>query len=196
MKQTIRHTILLLACSLLLSGTVMAQRISFGLYATDGIVLTDLTELNFNTKQQIIIGGETVPVSLTDDGVAVMSITGRTDLDITVTIDAQMTLDLDATNTIPLVIRFAYSNTGASNDTDAKMTAIEVPIGFTSVTFPVKRRTSGLPAPPPTPNYAGYVAPTATAYLFVYGTLGPVPANAAAGMYTGNINIHAEYAKY
>jgi hypothetical protein len=197
MKQATRHIILLLTFSLLLAVTVAAQRISFGLYATDDIVLTQLNsgELNFNLKQPIILGGETVTVNLSDDAVGILTVEGRKDLDITVTIDAPATLDLEGSNHIPLAIRFAYSNTEASNEANAKARSIEIPAGFTSATFPISRRLSGLPAPPPTPNYAGYIAPRGTVYLFVYGTLGPVPSNAAAGLYTGNINIHVEYAK-
>jgi hypothetical protein len=32
--------------------------------------------------------------------------------------------------------------------------------------------------------------------LFIYGTLGPVPANAAIGIYRGDINVRVEYSKY
>ncbi len=195
MKQTTRHIILLLIFSLLLAVTVAAQRISFGLYATNDIVLAPLNsnELNFNENHPVILADETVTVKLTDNSVYILTIKGRTDLDITVTIDAPPTLDLDTTH-IRLALRFAYSNTGGSVETNAK---VEIPKDFTSATFPISRRLSGLPAPPPTPNHAGYIAPpTGTAYLFVYGTLGPVPKYAAAGLYTGTINIRVEYAKY
>lgn len=198
MKQTTRHIILLLTFSLLLAVTVAAQRISFGLYATNDIVLTQLNlgELNFNDKQTVILAGQTITVNLADNAVGILTVKGRTDMEINVTIDAPAFLELDVSNQIPLAVKFAYSNNGASNETDAKSRSIEIPAGFTSATFPISRRLSGLPAPPPTPNYAGYTAPKGTVYLFVYGTLGPVPSNAAAGLYTGNINIHVEYAKY
>ena len=198
MKQPNRHSILLLTFILLLAGNVVAQRISFGLYATDNIVLTPLNSgtLNFNDKQSVILSGETITINLADNAVAILTTEGRADLDITVTIDAPTTLDLNVTNKIPLAIRFAYSNSGATTDITARATAIEVPSGFTSVTFPIKKRVSGLPAPPPTPSQTGYTGPTGTTYLFIYGTLGQVPVNVAAGNYTGNINIHVEYSKY
>jgi len=198
MKQSIRNSILSLTFILLLAGNVMAQRISFGLYTSDDIVLTPLNsgELNFNDNQHVILSGETVTVNLTDNAAAILTIEGRADLDITVTIDAPTTLDLDVTNKIPLAIRFAYSNTGATTDITARASAIEVPAGFTSATFPIKRRTSGLPTPPPTPDQVGYTGPQGTTYLFMYGTLGQVPTNISAGNYTGNINIHVEYSKY
>ena len=198
MKQTTRHIILLLTFSLLLAVTVAAQRISFGLYAAEGITLTPLNDLNFNLKQAVILGGETVTVNLmkAEDypAVGILTIEGQKDLDITVTIDTHVSLDYGS-NQIPLTVRFAYSNTGALSDVAAKSTAIEIPEGFTSATFPISRRLSGLPAPPPTPNHAGYTAPKGTVYLFVYGKL-EVPSGAAAGLYKGDINIHVEYAKY
>jgi hypothetical protein len=198
MKLTIRHIIFFLIISLQLLMSVKAQRVSFGLYATDDLVLTplNLSELNFNQKQPFIIAGQTITINMTDDASAVLTIEGRTDLDINVTIDAPSTLDLDVTNKVPFALKFSYSNIGASNELIAKASAIEVPPGFTSATFPILRRASNLPAPPPTPNHIGYSAPTRTAYLFLYGTLGPVSASSATGFYTGNINIHVEYAKY
>lgn len=195
MKKLISTIIIFVASSLLLTVNVMGQRISFGLYATGDIVLTPLGsgDLNFNDKQTLILPGQTVTVNLVDDAAAVLTITGRRDQEITVTIDAPPTLDLNVSNTIPLSVKFAYSNTGAESEVAAKLSAIEVASGFSSATFPMLRRASGLPAPPPTPIHAGYVAPAGTSYLFIYGTLGAIPLNAAAGNYSGNINIHVSY---
>ena len=103
---------------------------------------------------------------------------------------------LDVNNKIPLALSYAYSNTNSINENSAKTASTPIPNGFSSITFPMLKRASGLPAPPPIPNHTGYTAPTTTAYLFIYGTLGPVPANAAAGNYLGDINITVEYAKY
>lgn len=198
MKHGSLHSILLLVCILLLAGSLTAQRISFGTYASDDLVMTELGtgELNFNQKQPVILAGNTVSISLQDEEVAVLMIEGRADLDVTVSFSAPLTLDLDASNQIPLALRFAYSNTGAATDAIAKTTAQEVPAGFVSATFPISQRAAGLPPPPPTPGYVGYTAPTGKAYLFVYGTLGPLAANLSAGLYTGTINIHVEYSKY
>jgi hypothetical protein len=198
MIKAIRYSVLLMTISLLLSGMVCAQRVSFGTVSSVGITLTPLNggALDFNQKQPILLGGQTVTISLTDPSVAEMTIEARTDLDVTVTIEAPATLDLDVNNTIPLSLGFAYSNVGAPNDVAAKTSAIPVPIGFTSMTFPVLRRASGLPAPPPTPNHAGVTYSTATAYLFFYGTLGAIPGGAAAGIYNGTIHVRVEYAKY
>jgi hypothetical protein len=182
---------------LMQTGNAVGQRVGFGLYATENIVLTTLGsgELNFNTKQQILLSGQTVTINLIDDATAILTITGRLDQEISVTIDAPGTLDLNASNKIPLAVKFAYSNTGAATEAIAKLSAVEMPTGFTTATFPLLRRASGLPVPPPTPGHAGYVAPTGTAYLFIYGTLGAIPLNAAAGSYSGDINVHVSYAK-
>jgi len=197
MKQVTKHIMLLLALSLL-GGSVVAQRISFGLYAADDLVIMPLGlgELNFNDKKTIILGGETVTINMTDDAAAILTIEGRTDLDINVTITYSTTIDLDPLNKIPLAVKFAYSNIGASTYAIARGSAIQVPTGFTTATFPIVKRASGLPTPPPTPNHTGYTGTKRTAYLFIYGTLGAVPADAAAGIYTGNINIHVEYSTY
>lgn len=197
MKRRICTLVLLVVGSLLLTGKVMGQRVSFGLFATENIVLTPLGtgELNFNSKQHILLAGQTVTINLIDDQTAVLTITGRLDQEITVTIDAPGTLDLNVSNTIPLAVRFSYSNTGASSEAQAKLTATEVASGFTSATFPMYRRVTGLPAPPPTPGHSGHVAPTGTAYLFIYGTLGAIPLNSAAGLYSGDINVRVSYAK-
>lgn len=197
MKRRICTLILFLVSSLLLTENVMGQRISFGLFTTEDIVLTPLGagDFNFNTKQNILLPDQTVNVNLADDATAILTIVGRRDQEITVTIDAPSTLDLDVSNSIPLAVKFAYSNTGAPTEVQAKLSAVEVATGFTSATFPILRRASGLPAPPPTPGHSGYVAPTGTVYLFLYGTLGAIPSNAAAGIYTGNINVHVSYAK-
>lgn len=197
MKQFVKHIALFLIFSLILAGNVAAQRISFGTYASGDIILTQVngTGLNFNDKEPVIVGGQTITINLADNATAVMAIEAQANLDVTVTIDAPANLSLSSNN-IPLKLGLAYSNVGKSGEADAKVASVLVPNGFTSITFPVLRRASGVPAPPPTPNHVGYTAPRATAYLFIYGTLGPVPTGAAAGMYTGQINIRVEYTKY
>ena len=184
--------------SSLMTGVVCGQRINFGLYSTDGIVLTpgSVDNLNFNDQQALILPGNTVTIMLTDNTSSVIAIQGRADLDVTVTIDAPASIILDMDNSIPLSVGFAYSNLGAIDESMAKTQAIQIPQGFTSATFPLLRRTAGPPGPPPTPAHNGYTAPTAIAYLFIYGTLGPVPSDASVGLYYGEINIHVEYSTY
>jgi hypothetical protein len=198
MKRNILYIALLFFFSLLPTMQSVAQHISFGLYASESIILTPLGlgELNFNDKQPVILGGNTVQIHLTDEAAAILTITGRADLDVTITISAPANLVLDVDNQIPLSLAFAYSNLGASDEATAKTQAIQVPAGFTSATFPVLRRSTGPPGPPPTPDHPGVTYPTGTVYLFIYGSMGPVPNNAAVGLYEGDINISVSYSTY
>ncbi len=179
-------------------GKGAAQRIQFNLYSGSGIDLNTGTvdELNFNDKQTVITSGDMVQILLLDPATAILTITGRSDLDVSVTIDAPPTLDLDAGNKIPLQLRYAYSNLGAVDENQAKTQAVEIPQGFSRITFPLRRRVAGPPGPPPTPEHAGYSGPQATAYLFIYGNLGIIPSNAAAGLYTGDISVSVTYEEY
>lgn len=200
MKRTTTHIALLLTLSLLTEFGVMAQRVSFGLNATSGIVLQtgSVDELDFNAKQTVIMAGQTVSISFTDAQTAILSISACVDYDVTVTIDAPQNLDL--INTIhkaPLKVGFAYSNLGAVNEEIAKTQAVLVPEGFNSATFPVLRRAAAQPpGPPPTPDHVDYTQLRATAYIFIYGTLGPVPTNAASGIYSGDIQVTVTYSTY
>lgn len=197
MPISIRHIVLTVVTTLvpLISE---AQQINFSLYAGQNITLNEIVgTLNFNDKQTIITrnSGETITVALTDQP-AVITLTGQADLDVTVTIDAPSYLELDGgTDQIPLTLQFAYSNKGATNLEDALLAAIEVPSSFNTATFPVKQRASGTRAVPPTPNHVGYTPPSATAYLFIYGVLGPV-GEINAGVYLGDIVVTVEYSSY
>jgi len=192
-------TCLLLFMLCFVVETSSAQHISFGTWAGSDIVLTTGVpgDLDFNDKTPVINPGanQSVSITLQDAEAAVLAIEGTEYYDVTVYIDAPTTLDLDPDNKIPVGIRFAYSNLNAPNVTAAKNQAIEVPVGFNSATFPILRRVNGPPGPPPTPPSAGYTPPRKTAYLFIYGTLGPV-GNVDAGSYTGTIHISVEYSKF
>jgi hypothetical protein len=191
--------LLITATIMVMAGTLCAQHISFGTWAGDDLKLTKGTpqDLNFNDKTPIIVTGsnQSVTISLTDMEAAVLTIEGTEYLDVTVYVDAPPTLELDATNSIPVSIRFAYSNLNPADVATAKTQAVEVPAGFNSATFPILRRTSGPPAPPPTPPHEGYTPPKKTAYLFIYGTLGPV-GSVNAGVYIGTINVRVQYTTF
>lgn len=176
-----------------------AQHISFGTWAGGDITLTTgvPNDLDFNDKTPVINPGvnQSVTINLQDAEAAVLSIEGTEYYDVTVYVDSPVTLDLDPDNKIPVAIRFAYSNLNAPNVTAAKNQAIEVPAGFNTATFPILRRVNGPPGPPPTPPSSGYTPPRKTAYLFIYGTLGPV-GSVDAGLYNGTIHITVEYTKF
>ncbi len=175
-----------------------AQKINFGAYTTSqGLTLiVSSGGLNFNAKQPaILIGsGESVPILLQDNECAYVQIVGDATRDITITVPAIPYLTCGA-DQIPFTCQFAYSNQGATDVSTAKLGAVEIPSGFFTITIPMLQRTSGPPAPPPTPAHGGYTPPSATAYLFLYGTLGPV-GSVASGAYSGTINVEVNYAKY
>jgi spore coat protein U-like protein len=188
----------LLTLALLTTSPGVAQRINFGAYTTSrDLSLLKSGDLDFNAKQPLIASGSnaTVTIALTDAACQWIGITGDATRDITIAITADPYLTVGAGgpgSQIPFACKFAYSNLGVSDASSAKTYAIQVPIGFSSITLPMLRRTSGAPLPPPTPAHGGYTAPSAKAYLFIYGTLGPV-GNVAAGSYSGTINVIVEY---
>ena len=174
-----------------------AQRINFGTYATQNISTIVSGSLNFNDKQPAIGSGTnaTVTIALIDNETQYITITAEATRDVTVTVTAPTDLITGGGgpgNQVPFTCRFAYSNLGASSVAAAKAAAIEVPVGYNAITFPMLRRSSGAPLPPPTPPHGGYTPPSATAYLFLYGTFGPV-GNVSAGMYSGTVNVNVQY---
>jgi hypothetical protein len=176
----------------------VAQRIDFGVYSTSqGLTATSSGNLNFNAQQPVIVSGSnaSVTIALTDGECQSIEIVGDATRDITITITADLNIITGGGGpgySIPFACRYAYSNLGLSNASSAKPYAIQVPIGFTSITLPMLRRTTGAPLAPPTPAHGGYAAPSVKAYLYLYGTLGPV-GNVAAGSYTGNVAVHIQY---
>ena len=190
----------LLALALLTASPVVAQRINFGAYTTSqGITLTasGIGTLAFNDKQPLIASNSnsTVTIGLSENQTEYIAITADATRDITIIVTAPTVLTdggIGSTHEILFTCRFAYSNLGSPTATAAKAVAVEVPGGFSSITLPMLRRTSGAPAPPPTPAHGGYSPAPATAYLFLYGSLGPV-GNVAAGYYTGTINVTVQY---
>ncbi len=194
-----RWGILLLLTTLVVRPA--AAQINFGAYATSNILLTVSGDLNFNDKQPAIASNsnQTVTISLTDNETQYIEIVGDATQDITVTVSSPLYLTTGGGgpgNQIPFALRFAYSNLGSADPATAKTNAIQVPLGFTSVTFPMLRRASGAPLPPPTPTHGGYTAPTATDYLFVYGSLGPVGNVTPANDYSATVNVHVSYTTY
>ncbi len=176
----------LVALAVLVASPAVAQRINFGVYTTSqGLTATSSGNLNFNAKQPIIASGSnsTVTIALTDGECQSIEIVGDATRDITITITADLNIITGSGGT-----GYEYrspagsrdSNLGLSDATSAKTYAIQVPTGFTSITLPMLRRTTGAPAAPPTPAHGGYTAPSVKAYLYLmvraggrWGTLQP-----------------------
>lgn len=182
-------------------GSLQAQRLSFGSFVSDAINLTIVDNqagLNFNNKQRVIIVGDptTVNVSLTDLQTVVVEVDAPIEFDINCELTFDRGLSLGGADTgifVPLLVRIAYNNTGELSDVQRRMNAVEVPIGFSNITLPVRRRVSGAPGPPPTPEHGGYVRPRGKAYFYLYGTLGPIPNGIPSGTYLGDINLNLSY---
>jgi hypothetical protein len=195
-------TLMLLSAFVVRFG--VAQKINFGAYTTSqGISLSVPSTpgfLDFCARQQWIGSGSsaTVTILLNDIETQYIKIIGDATRDITVTVSApiyMITGEGGPGKQIPFTCNFAYSNLGSTDATTARSSAVQVPGGFTAITLPMLRRTAGVPAPPPTPAHGGYTAPQATAYLFLYGKLGPV-GSVNSGTYTGTINVSVNYTTY
>lgn len=182
-------TILLLSIFLVRSGE--AQKINFGAYTTSqGLSLVVGNSLNFGN---IITNSPVVNIGLFDN-CAYVQIIGDATRDITIIIPSSAPLSYGSDH-IPFTCQFAYSNLGSPDVNTAKLSAVQISPGVTVITVPMLQRTGGAPAPPPTPAHGGYTAPSTSAYLFLYGTFGPV-GSVASGAYSGTVNVYVDYTTY
>ena len=199
MKKNILYTLL----SLCLANDLHAQRINFSTYVQDETITLNIVSnplgLNFNDKQRIIIVGDQTPVviDINDNPTVVIELDAPIEYDLTVEFTwtpGLSYLGLDTGTLVPFNLGIAYNNTGEFTDFDRRLAAVQVPSSYRTVTLPVRRRTAGgPPLPPPTPDYEGFVRPRGKAYLFVYGSLGPIPSNIRSGNYSGTIDIFVNY---
>jgi hypothetical protein len=187
--------------SCFISQESFAQRISFSTWTgSDDIVLNSVMagpELKFNIEQPIITSGTTVTINLASNQTIAFRIEAPENFDLTVDVDAPLFLTFvdDPSKTIPFQVKLAYNNMMPGNELAGKAGAIELPIGFTNVTFPVNRRTSGAPGPPPTPTTGTESRIKSTAFIYIYGSLGPV-GTVPAGNYSAEININVSFTSY
>ncbi len=154
--------------------------------------------LDFNQKQAIIVqNSPAISINLNDVGAIAFAIEAPENFDLTVEVDAPtvLSLDSDPTKTIPFQIKMAYNNQRAVDENSGKANAIELPTGFYNVTFPVNRRASGAPGPPPTPLSGSETRIKAKAFVYLYGELGPI-GTIPAGNYTGTINLNVFFNSY
>ncbi len=196
MKYNFRPFPLLFLTCCLLNMVTDAQQIHIAHHTSEDIVVTATGQgaLNFNEKNYLIEAGKMVDILLSDNAAAVITIEGQSDKEIALTLDAPLRLTLDAVNTVPFTAKMAYSNSGASSESQARATATELVHGANSITIPLLRNNPASAGMKTAFYPAGYSPTTGRVFLYIYGTLGPVPQNAAAGLYTGEINIHVSYA--
>ncbi len=180
-----------------------AQQVAFGTYADQDLVVQVLTPdvLDFGDR---LSGEGPFSILLSDQEAVPIEIEGVAYLDVTVTLELPdgnfLLLQGDPDNhddpdkRLPVTIKMAYYNRGQEGISEeaAKLEAIEV--AGNMATFQIRRRPGGPPGPPPVPPHAGYVPPTAKAYLFIYGDL--TVGNVNAGPYSALINVHVEYSTY
>lgn len=196
MKIILRHVLLLFLICCLVNAMTGAQQIHIAHHTSEDIVVTANGHgaLNFNQKNYLIEAGKMVDILLSDNAAAVITIEGQSDREIALTLDAPLRLTLDAVNSVPFNAKMAYSNSGAPSESHGRATATELIYGANTITIPFLRDNPA-PAGMKAASYpAGYSPATGRVFLYLYGTLGPVPQNAAAGLYTGEINIHVSYA--
>ncbi len=198
MNKYFPYSIILMLPAIVLQGeNAYGQRINFSTWAgSSSITIQPVSGNNALDFGKIFIG-QAKTILLSGNEVTAFDITAERGYDLTVSVSAPPVLDGPDSKTIPFRINFAYSDQGAQVLSVAKTSATEVPAGFTSVTFPVLRYASGLPAPPPAPlDGATTSRPTAKSWLFIYGNVGPAASDASAGNYTGTINITVDYTSY
>lgn len=199
MRKLLSYTLLLS----LVTTQSLAQRINFKPFVQGENITLTLVEnplgLNFNLKQSIIVAGDPSPVtiSLTETQAVVVEIEAPLDYDLTFELSSngRMSIgNMDTGITVPFTPRYAYNNTGETSDMARRMSAVQLPQGFSVVTLPVRRRQAGgPPGPPPTPEHGGYVRPRGSVFLYIYGDFGPADAQAPAGIYSGTIELNVNY---
>jgi len=170
-----------------------AQTIDFSKYSNYELSLAEQsnTDLDYGT----VISGEGVRNIVLADA-KILSITGVKFLDVIVDIQADQALTLNGSGSsstderIPYTMQAAYSNQGTSPNYSAAR-FMNVSANAATATFPLSGRNGGPPAPPPVPPHKGYKAPTATAYLYLYGQINV--GNVKAGNYNGQITVTVTY---
>lgn len=189
-----KHYLFVVSClSLVVSTTlVQAQEIPFGSYYTGApISLFTIRDLDFGT----IVAGDIKERTLGSGDEAVLELEGIPYLDVIVTITAPDYVYLDGddlcvspTCRIPLTVNYAYTNNLELTD------QIGTAILFSTSTarFPIQRRVTGPPMPPPDPFLGSVTYPSAAAYIYIYGSL-TSSISSSAGDYQSTITVTVEY---
>jgi len=186
----------------------VAQDISFQVSGSAEIVITPLSpqelcfrSLTINRNEVCAIGlrgmNEEDAVVLAVDAPAACELQIWTEVTDHLEISDYMPVGGEEMPTIPFRLRFAYANAGYSTSHssvyEARAAAVEVPAGFSTVTFPVSNGYGGLTATPQ-PGLTDYTESPVRSYLFFYGTVGPASqgTNVVAGTYQSEILVNIE----
>lgn len=186
--------LILLVC--ITFGTATGQEINFGQYGNYSVSVAELNaqDLDFGT---IISGAGSQSIELAN--AKVVEITGVKYLDVIINITADSELLLngnlacsgDPSCSIPFTLEAAYANQGQNNIAQARF--LNVNSNSASAQFPILRRESGPPAPPPTPPNEEYnpALYEESAYIYLYGDINVGSIN--SGDYSGLITITVVY---
>lgn len=186
-------TILLVFGILLASANeVAAQEIPFGSFYTGApISLFTIRDLDFGT----IVAGDTKERLLGSGDEAVIELEGIPYLDVIVTITAPDYVYLDGDDLcvlpacrLPLTLDYAYTNNLELVD------QINTAINFSSGTarFPIQRRVTGPPMPPPDPSITLVSFPSATSNIYIFGSVVSI-GGSTSGAYQSTITVNVEY---
>ncbi|MCR9082431.1 MAG: hypothetical protein NXH89_08435, partial [Cyclobacteriaceae bacterium] len=136
---------LLLLSNLVISEAI-AQRINFSTWTgSEDVSIRSIgsviSSLRFNEKQQVLLANTpAIAIAKNDPQVAIFEIEAPSEFDITVELQAPNFLAKEGdpeNGTIPFALQMSYSNQGLPNEIAALGSSMDVPLGFTSVTFPV-----------------------------------------------------------
>lgn len=174
-------------------GNACAQ-IHFGQYYSSSASVMHISNLEFGT---IISGTPKKTKTIGLAGAATVEITGIEYLDVVVQIIADDYLVLngnaayqnESNRRIKFMLEAKYANLGTNNIGQARPVVING--NRATLQFPILRRTSGPPGPPPTPEHKGYNPPKETAYVYLYGAI--KYGAEAAGSYSGQIRVTVYY---
>jgi hypothetical protein len=181
-----------------------AQRVNFKSFVQDESIQVTLVNnpegLNFNLAKRVLEVNDpnVYLVNLFDFPTVVVEIDAPIEYDLTIELSLPSGITLGGLNVgtpVPVNLRYAYNNTGELSDAQRRTNAVEVPSVFNTLTLPVRRRRpGGPPLPPPTPEHGGYLRPRGKAYVYFYGSIGPIPGGIPAGNYSAEIQMTINYA--
>jgi hypothetical protein len=185
--------LMLLLCSF---PVLHAQQIDFGDYYDSATLSSQvLQHLNFGT----MIEGDTRSRELGSFDEAVIEISGLPFLDIMITFTPISFLYLDGDDScdnsscrISLLLNYVYTNNGMADfapgyDIEA------IPFLMSTARFPILRRVSGPPGPPPLPSIAGVSLPDPeNAYIYIFGDITNTT-GALLGSYRNTLTVSIVY---